>query len=391
MKGEVIEILKGDRKSARRELLATYLKNADYSPKYELTPFKNELKGIFNEENLIDILRSMWCYCNNVTFSTDELRLCYKNIKNILQFVAGDNMSTALPTQANAMVIHFLFDAGIDPNIKMPEGNLISTCVHHMLPDSPRTVETIKLLHSLKVDIHNTYTGITPMSTAVAHNNHIGIKYLVSLRASVNKQNTSAEGDSPLHTAVKTYTDNYWPGKNMTIELLVALKADLNALNNSITGDSPLHIAVRDKKINVIKLLVALKADLNVRNNSSHGDSPLHIAVKSWEIDDIKLLAELKADVNVLNGEHTSPLDCAKSPDMKYPDTTELRKLVIKQRENSLAIIELLESLIKQKETPLEITEVETDDSGASAAAIADPTQNDVSLMAQPPESPSEF
>ncbi len=57
MKGEIIEILKGGRNCARRELLATYLKNADYSPKYELTPFKNELGGIFNEENLIDILR----------------------------------------------------------------------------------------------------------------------------------------------------------------------------------------------------------------------------------------------------------------------------------------------------------------------------------------------
>jgi len=97
------------------------------------------------------------------------------------------------------------------------------------------------------------------------------------------------------------------------VKFLVLKGADLNKKIN--TGFTPLQIALNSGHINIAKFLVENKADLDIKDML--GMSAIAWASKHGNYDIVKYLAENGADINSTNSSGRTPLDIAKTEEIK--------------------------------------------------------------------------
>jgi ankyrin repeat protein len=151
----------------------------------------------------------------------------------------------------------------------------------------------------------------TPLHYAVGNDaNFELVQMLIANGADIHT--TGYEGATPLYEAAEA-------GNLRAVKLLIEKGADVNAKNAE--GKRPLHMAVTwhpDPKLpyaTIVKLLVEKGADVNAKDKD--GITALHLASEGGYTELATLLIDKGADVNAISEERGTPLDCAKTDEMK--------------------------------------------------------------------------
>ena len=136
---------------------------------------------------------------------------------------------------------------------------------------------------------------------------------------------TNDDGDTPLHYASR--------GLQLDIvNILLGAGAEVNKTNNN--GASPLHCASgnncscmptsaiplksRDTTMQQLQIVdVLIAAGVDVSKTTNDGDTPLHIASRNGHLMVTKRLIQARANVLIKNHNGESPLDLAKTDEIK--------------------------------------------------------------------------
>ena len=127
----------------------------------------------------------------------------------------------------------------------------------------------------------------TPLLWASISSSGEFIETLIDLGANVNAQRTD---DKVTPLILSAHWNNF-----MAVNLLLDHGADVNIA--SADGNSPLHTAVSKGFFDITKLLVQKGSNVNLRNKE--GRTPLFLGIKNKQKQLIKLLIENEADVTI--------------------------------------------------------------------------------------------
>ncbi|RKL35155.1 hypothetical protein BFJ70_g8013 [Fusarium oxysporum] len=161
-----------------------------------------------------------------------------------------------------AEAIRYYLDAGVDPNVRDPEG---LAAIH--LAAKSNKLDIIKLLKEFGADVHA----------------------------------TGNKGETALHLAA------YW-GYQDVVEYL--LECGLNANQHSKSWGTPLMAAAKGNEAEIAKVLLALGTKVNAISDDFAYHTALQAAAWAESLETVQALLNEEADVNLTGGEYGSPL-CA--------------------------------------------------------------------------------
>jgi len=154
--------------------------------------------------------------------------------------------------------------------------------------------------------------GDTLFDRAIANDNVLAVKFLISLGADINVQNET--GWTPINTAVYYHDlENF--------NLILSQQPDCNLANNA--GQTPLHTVIIRASgsrffVDYYKMAQKLTTgfvDLDLQDN--HGRTALHNAVMFNNFDIVKLFLEKGAEIKILDDQGDRALDYVKNTEME--------------------------------------------------------------------------
>ncbi len=165
--------------------------------------------------------------------------------------------------------------------------------------------------------------GNTALHDAVAGGHEEIVGLLLARGAEVGAR--SASGKTPLHLAAGK-------GRAGIVRRLLDRGADVAVFSDE--GWAPLHAIAAGGDVPSAELLLRKRADVNVRTKpptsalrtprslrpnpwGAEGNTPLHLAVLADRSDMVKMLLGRKADPDATNGLRQTPLDYARTAEMK--------------------------------------------------------------------------
>ncbi|XP_066951014.1 transient receptor potential cation channel subfamily A member 1 homolog isoform X3 [Macrobrachium rosenbergii] len=224
-----------------------------------------------------------------------------------LHIAAINNQAWIIPTLLrNDADLEFYDDAGFTP--------LLHTITRQSL-------ECFEILLESGVDVNNSSAnGQPPLHWAVKHYYKHGrmVEKLLKCGADVNMVDDDNQ-QTPLHVAA-------YVGNTVVLqELLNAKPRDINALD--ISTLSPLHLAAEKGNRDCCEILLASGANCSVRNK--HKETPLMLAVKNCFTKTCEILLQSnRGSVNDVNNSHQTPV-------------------IIAARSNKAASVFVLQALLK--------------------------------------------
>jgi ankyrin repeat protein len=154
--------------------------------------------------------------------------------------------------------------------------------------------EIAKLLLAKGADV-KTYSGNTPLQTAVYHN-YIDLIPLLIERGE----------NSTLAIRLAQFAEKDHGGDAAKImKILIDHGANVNYRDEA--NSTPLHEIAYQGSVKVAEILVSHGADVNARNNS--GQTPLYLAAKWCNARMVELLLKHHADVNAIDKSKRIPLE----------------------------------------------------------------------------------
>ncbi len=257
--------------------------------------------------------------------------------------------------------VEFLLDRGLDVNARCdgPFGTPLTLAA----ANGRREVAELLLARGADVNVR-TDDGDTPLHEAASRGHLDVVRLLLNRGADINARSTSQNpvqaraGNSPMHDAVARGHEEVVglllarggdvgarSGRRMTplhlaagaghagiVRRLLDRGADLASFGDD--GLTPLHAIAAGGEVPSAELLLEHGADVNVRSKPSSllpitvaslkpnpwgagGNTPLHLAVLAERPGMVKILLRRKADVDARNDLGRTPVDYARTAEMK--------------------------------------------------------------------------
>lgn len=179
------------------------------------------------------------------------------------------------------------------------------TALHLAAANGQKDVCRLLLMEKATVNLQDNH-GETALHNAARFGDRELCEVILSFGATVNL--TDRDGWSPLHEAAR------W-GDGELVEGLLQRGADVAAVSND--GESALHVVPGGyAELEVVEVLLKWRCDVNCKDYD--GEAPLHVAVKLGDAQLAGVLLNNGADANVANSTGATPLDFAKSDEVRW-------------------------------------------------------------------------
>ncbi|AYP74078.1 ankyrin repeat protein [Fowlpox virus] len=175
-------------------------------------------------------------------------------------------------------------------------------CEYHATPlqnsVNNNSYDITEFLLQSGADIHETYTILYPVMSAIKAENVEMLKLLLKYNASIDK---IEHGDGyPINLAVRY-------GNVEIVHELLKHGADPNSSYRYASClRIPLHQAIYYHNTDIVNLLIIYGADVN--SIDDNGNTPMHLAVNEKRVDIVKILLDAWADITIINGSLTTSL-----------------------------------------------------------------------------------